>query len=100
MRHRRQVHAKLLGNGGVRVTAVDLLADELRHFDRGQPMALLVLGDLSIAIDGQVAQDNRHFAQASSNRSAKSLEQIELKVFGFVPRHAHEGIVPLRNDWR
>jgi len=28
------------------------------------------------------------------------IEQIELKVFGFVPRHAHEGIVPVRNDWR
>ena len=28
------------------------------------------------------------------------VEQIELKVFGLVPRHAHEGILPLRNDWR
>jgi hypothetical protein len=28
------------------------------------------------------------------------IEQIELKVFGLVPRHAHEGILPLRNDWR
>jgi hypothetical protein len=28
------------------------------------------------------------------------IQQIELKVFGLVPRHAHERILPLRNDWR
>lgn len=70
MRYRRQVHAELPGNGGVRVTGVDLLADELRHFDRGQPMALLVLGDLGVAIDGQVAHDDWHFVQTRANRSA------------------------------
>ena len=36
-------------------------------------MPLLVLGDLCVAINGQLAQDNRHFAQTRSNRSAKSL---------------------------
>jgi CheY-like chemotaxis protein len=73
MRYRRQVHAELLGSGGVRVTSADSLADELRHLERGQPMPLLVLGDLRVAINGQLAQDNRHFAQTRSNRSAKSL---------------------------
>jgi hypothetical protein len=30
----------------------------------------------------------------------RKIEQIELSVFGLVPRHAHERIVPLRIDAR
>jgi hypothetical protein len=30
----------------------------------------------------------------------REIEQIELSVFGLVPRHAHERIVPLRIDAR
>ena len=36
-------------------------------------MALLVLGDLGVAIDGQIAHNGRDFVQARSNCSAQSL---------------------------
>jgi hypothetical protein len=52
---------------------IDLSANEPCHFERGQSMAFLALGDLGVAIGGHVAHDDRHVAIACSNRCAQSL---------------------------
>ena len=60
MRYCRQIHAELRGDDRVRVAGIDLRADEPGEFERGQPLALLVFGDLGIAISRQVTHDDRN----------------------------------------
>ena len=71
MRYRREVHAKLAGDGGLRITRIDLLADKPCDLHWRQPMPFLVLGDLGVAIDRHIAHHDRNFMQASSNRGAQ-----------------------------
>jgi hypothetical protein len=59
------------------------------------------LGGSSTGSDGTASER----AQASTGLVwrvllCREIEQIELGVFGLVPRHAHERIVPLRIDAR
>ena len=63
VRHDRQVHAELLGDGGIRLAGMDLHADESRHVERAQTVALLAFGDLRVAISGQFADSDRNLLQ-------------------------------------
>jgi hypothetical protein len=73
VRHSGQVQAELPGDGRVRVPGIHLRTDEPRQLERGQPVALLVLGDLGIAICRQVANNDRNLKKPSADRSAQPL---------------------------
>jgi hypothetical protein len=56
----------------------------------GQPVAFLVLGDLGVAIGGDVAHDDRHFVKARSNRCAQSLGTEVDAVAAIAIREMHD----------
>ena len=53
-------------------------------------MALLVLGDLGIAVGGHIAHDDRHFVKTRSNRCAQSLGIEVDAVAAFAIRGMHD----------
>jgi dienelactone hydrolase len=64
--------------------------NELRHFQRRQAMALLVLGDLGVAIGGQVAHDDWNFMRSGSDRCAQSLGTEVDAVTALTVRRMHD----------
>jgi len=73
MHHRREVHAESLGDRRAGFAEGDACADEARQVQRGQPVALLVLGDLRIWIGRGRPHRDGHLLQACKTCSAAAL---------------------------
>ena len=69
---------------------IGLHADKSRQFERRQPLAFLVLGDLGIAVGTHVAHDDWNFMQSGSDRRAQSLGTEVDAVASFAIRGTHD----------
>ena len=93
MRDSRQVHAKALGDGGIRVTLVHFPSDEPRQVERRQPVALLVLGDLRVRVRRGIADNDRDFQQPNPSSCPPPLgTEVDSVSAGCVRRVNDDGL--------
>lgn len=93
VRHRGEVHAQLAADLGIGITGIHPAPDELREFERGEVLPLLVLRHLVVGIASLDGEDHGHGGQPGLDGGAPApaakADQVAAIV---VPVTDHDGL--------